>query len=867
VPREFDIGGLIKDRLLETYPNLGDKLQDHPTLTGIIGAVTHASDFLTRLLIADAQTIDVLSDLDQRPPCNFDHVDELVRWKRLELLRIAARDLVGRDSLEVVGANLAHLAEDVLAGAAKLAEVDHELVIVGMGKLGGSELNYASDIDVMFVGNGNEAGARNVMDIARKCFRVDAALRPEGRDGALVRTIDSFRQYWAQSAQTWEFQALLKARPLTGPLEKKQEWAEAARQALWQHPFGADELREVRAMKARAEAIVKRKGLDARELKRAPGGIRDIEFAVQLLQLVHGGSDHDIRSATTLTALDELTAGGYIDANDAKELANAYRFLRTVEHRLQLVEEEQTHTVPNDSIARARLAATMGFEGPNPLNEFDDELRRTRSIVRHAHEKLYFRPLLEAFARGDVGRGAEIQLSAFGFRDASRTRQAVDELTHGLARSSRLMQQLMPLLFDWLSQSPNPDDGLLGLRKLISGFRTPTHIVNTFRDSPEAARRLCLLLGTGRLFVPGMEQHPEVLDDTNHDDLLIPSASYLDRMRVALGWRQDSEARHVGLNRLARAERLRVACGDVIGLIDNTEAMNRRTQLADAVLTLTTEALQPPVPIALIAMGRYGGGELGYGSDLDLVVIHDGQNSDDQLAAENFAQELMRLINTGVNKLYAIDYDLRPEGRKGVLARSLTGCAEYYEKWASTWERQALIRARFAAGSPEVAAAFFDIIKPFVWEKPVGNEELREIRHLKARMERERIPRSGDAKFHLKLGPGSLSDVEWTVQLLQLRARVTGNNTMTALDELCAEGIVNQNDTQILKEAWQFCDSTRNRIFIVENEAGNALPADVQNLSVLARSLGISDLRDRYLQVTRRCRHVTEKLFYGQTGQ
>ena len=866
VIRDFEVSGLTMDRLRDVYPDIRDRL-DQQQFGRAVGVVTYASGFLTRLLLTDAAALDVLTDLDRRSDCDARDVESLVRWKRLELLRIAARDLLTIDALEAVGYNLARLGHDVLQASAQLAGVDDQLAIIGMGKLGGAELNYSSDIDVMFVGDCHDSAARDVMEIARKCFRVDAALRPEGRDGALVRSLDFYQRYWAEYAQTWEFQALLKARPLTGPNGLQEQWAAASQDALWSHSFAADQLRELREMKARVESIISRRGLDEREVKRGRGGIRDIEFAVQLLQLVHGATDTHIRSATTLTALNQLADGGYIAVNDAEDLSSSYRFLRAIEHRLQLIEEEQTHTIPTGSGARSHLAATMGYEGANARSEFDQQLRDRQATVRHAHEKLYFRPLLEAFAVDDVrpGSPAETQLSAFGFRDAARTRTAVQELTKGLARSSRLMQQLMPLLFDWLSSAPDPDEGLLGLRKLISGFRTPTHIVNVFRDSPEVARRLCLLLGTGRMFSRDILAHPEVLDDLGDDSLLIPTDPFVDRMRVALSWRHDSEARHDALIRLARAERLRIACADVLGLITDAEALARRSQLADAALTLALEDINPTVPIAIIALGRYGGDELGYGSDLDIVVIHDGHGAADQHEAEVVAQKLVKSIGADAkNHLYAIDYSLRPEGRKGLLARSIESCLDYYAHWASTWERQALVRARFAAGSYEVAEKFLKVTDSFVWAGPLTADELKEVRHLKARMERERIPRGGDPEFHLKLGAGSLSDVEWTTQLLQLQTGLRQRNTIAALNELVQTEALDVGDARTLETAWRFCDFARNRLYIVDDGSGDALPADLHTLAVLARSLQVAELRDKYLQVTRRSRAVAERLFYGQ---
>jgi glutamate-ammonia-ligase adenylyltransferase len=866
VTASFDINAVTLDWLRETHPDIDDRLTN-PELRHAISALTQASRFLTRLLVSDPLALDVVDNHEDRtePLCGTE--EELARWKRLELLRIATRDITGIDRLEAVGARLARLADDVLESAARLAGAD-DLVIVGMGKLGGRELNYSSDIDVMFVGRTPDATVREVMRIARQSFRVDAALRPEGRSGALVRSVESYRRYWEEAAQPWEFQALLKARVIHGPIEVTEEWSTAAYDTVWKKPFGPEELRQARQMKAQSEALIEREGHTDREVKRGRGGIRDIEFAVQLLQLVHGAADTSIRSPTTLTALAQLAAGGYIATEDADSLSESYRFLRTVEHRLQLVEEQQTHLIPTDRTSRDQLAAVLGHRGPRRLEQFEIELRRHQTRVRSAHERLYFRPLLEAFASGRVDPSSPMvtQLTAFGFTDAERTRVAVEELTRGLARSSKLMQQLMPLLFDWMSASPDPDEALLGLRTLISGFRTPSRVVNTFRDSPESARRLCMLLGTSRLFSQGLLRHPELVTDLGDDQALAPREPIVDRLRAAMNWRE-SEDRNETLLRLTRAEQVRISASDVLGIIDDEEAALRRTDLAEAVLTLSLEALDPPVPVALIAMGRFGGAELSYVSDLDVVVVHGGQTPEAQSQAETFAQLLLKHVANPAptRHLYPLDYDLRPEGKNGVLARSIEGCIDYYSNWAQNWERQALVRARPIAGDPNVIAAFMDIVDDFVWKTPITADAIREIRILKARMETERIPRNEDPTFHLKLGPGSLSDIEWTVQFLQLQHRVLGTRTLGALARLRELGHIDSNDADLLEGAWRFCDQTRNRLFLVNNGPANALPTAIPKLTALARSLERGELREDYKKFTRRSRDVVERLFYGRT--
>jgi glutamate-ammonia-ligase adenylyltransferase len=492
-------------RLREELPDFVDHLAGDAELRSTLVAVFAASRSLTRLCLTDPTALDVLTDLDASPTA-----DDAGQWKSREFLRIAARDLTGRATFEEVGAALADMSDRVLAAAFAAAP---EVAVIAMGKFGGRELNYASDVDVMFVGRGD---VRVPLEVARRSFRVDADLRPEGRNGPLVRTLNAYRSYWTRWAKTWEFQALLKARPCTGDVAIGEAFAEAAAAAVWSRPFGADEVREVRAMKARVEAEMSRRGLSDRELKRGRGGIRDVEFAVQLLQLVHGGADTALRSPTTLTALAELATAGYVDPADAGRLADTYRFLRMVEHRLQLWDEAQVHAVPPPGPALDRLARVCGYRSTamQPATaQFMADLRRHQATARTIHERLFFRPLLEAFQGAQTGRGVPERLSAFGFTDAVRTQEALRELTRGLTRTSRLMHQMLPLVLEWLSEAPDPDAGLLGLRTLASGQHRSEALVRMFRDAPDGARRLCLLLGTSRVVGAGLERHPELVAD------------------------------------------------------------------------------------------------------------------------------------------------------------------------------------------------------------------------------------------------------------------------------------------------------------------------------------------------------------------
>jgi glutamate-ammonia-ligase adenylyltransferase len=879
-----DATRLALDRLMVAQPDAAKLLADDPDLVAAAVAVTGASRSLSLVVVTDPDALSVLAALDRRMSVAGDSADELRRRKRLEELRIAARDLLGLDTLDETVAAVSALASDVLAAAHRLVAADGPpLAVIAMGKLGGHELNYASDIDVMFVGDGDpaelERRARDLIALVRTCFRVDANLRPEGRDGPLVRSLASFEAYWDRWAQPWEFQALLKARSVAGDPGLGAGFDEAARDRLWSRVFTPDDLRAIRTLKARSEGELARRGLTDREVKRGRGGIRDIEFAVQLLQLVHGRLDPDLRSPTTLTALGELGAAGYVDDDDARQLADAYRFLRRLEHRLQLRDGSPVYSMPASDAERMRLARTLGFrdtaEG-NALEQLDSALAREQGTVRAIHERLYFRPLLEAFAAGDEELlhrpgAVEARLRAFGFSDGLRTRAAVRELTRGLSRSSRLMQQILPLLLGWLSESPDPDLGLLNVRNLLDDTGRSAELIRTFRESPDTARRLCHLVGTTRLAADILQRNPDLVARLPHPARLAtrPRVELVESATTALGWRDELDERQRALRRWKDRHLVGVMGRDVLHGGSVADVGAGLTAVAEASLEAALGAFASTLPFAVIALGRFGGAELSYASDLDVVFVYEGTTATDFEEATRLAMGVRRFVAgpTPAEGIWTVDLDLRPEGKQGPVARSVEGYAAYFRRWAHVWERQAMLRARPVAGDPDVARRFMALLEDFVWQRGVSDDDVREIRRTKARIERERIPPREDPAFHLKLGRGSLSDVEWTVQLLQLARGIGSQSTSDALDALVEHGVLDRTDADVLAVAYRFCESTRNRLFLVANGPENALPAQESTLLLwLARSLETTPslLREDYRRVTRRARRVVERVFYGQ---
>jgi len=898
------------ERLIEAQPEWADALATGGTVLDAVVAIATASHSLLAALIHDRDAVVAVSDpvalavaiaesdyqrLLAHVPDADDPPAELRRCKRRSLVRIAVRDLLGMADLRTTGFELAALAQACLGTALDIAEPSVPLAIIAMGKLGGRELNYASDVDVMFVHEGAtrdaERAARSVLRTMSDqtsegiVFRTDADLRPEGRSGAISRAIGAYTAYWDRWANAWEFQALLKARGVAGDNALAARFLDEAQQRVFPDVARPDIVREIRAMKARSEAELHKRGLEEREVKRGRGGIRDIEFSVQLLQLVHGRTDARVRTPTTLDALQNLAEGGYVAAGDAERLVDAYVWLRTVEHRLQLVDEQQTHTLPAADDARTRLARVLGFRdrgGRSALQQFDQRHLAQQAVVRGLHEKLFFAPILDTLSGAGAlsAAAAEERLSAFGFSDIERTRAALRELSAGLTRHSRVMQQLLPVLLGWLSDAPDPDLGLLQLRRLTEGTARAAALSHRFRETPLAAQRACRVLGSSRVLGLALHRQPEFLSDLADDKLLDREharAELIDEAIDALVWRSDETDRRAGLRRFKRRHLLRIGARDVLGLADLETTQRELAHVADACIEAALHGRDASLPFAVIGAGRLGGEELSYASDIDLLFVYDGDGPREFAAAERLATTLMQSLGatTDEGRVFGIDANLRPEGKQGPLARSLRGYTQYYDWWSLPWEFQSLLRARAVAGDTEIANRFLALVRPFVYRDPYADSDVREIRRIKARIERERIKPGEDPQFHLKLGRGSLSDIEFTAQLLQLvhgaqHPELQVTSTVVALDRLAAAGLLDHDDADTLRDAYRLCERARNGLYLLTNTSSDSLPAGSALAEPLGRLLGFvrrpqTSLRDEYRRVTRRARAVVERVFYGRT--
>ncbi|HVY10061.1 MAG TPA: bifunctional [glutamine synthetase] adenylyltransferase/[glutamine synthetase]-adenylyl-L-tyrosine phosphorylase [Mycobacteriales bacterium] len=877
---------------------LGDWLARHPEMWRELVAETTSTTRPSRFGL-NAELLRAVDGLTGR-----DAYDALRVGYRRALLGLAARDLSGQVAFDDVAAELTDLADATLGAALRIAEAEHpsdaRLAVIAMGKCGGRELNYVSDVDVIFVVDDAESGAAaRAAAMMRACsdttaegtiWTVDAALRPEGKAGPLVRTLASHVGYYQRWASTWEFQALLKARAVAGDARLGAEYVAAVGPMVWEAAGRPSFVEDVQAMRRRVIGTLSAAEA-TREVKLGPGGLRDVEFAVQLLQLVHGRGDDQLRSPTTLVALAALADGGYVGRDDAAQLAAAYRFLRTVEHRLQLQHLRRTHLLPADEDSLRWLARSMRYRDIDAWQSaYDGHVRE----VRRLHEKLFYRPLLNAVARLPAEgtrltpEAATARLKALGFADPAAALRHLEALTSGVSRNAAILRALLPAMLGWFAEAADPDAGLLSFRQVSDALGSTPWYLRVLRDEGATAERLARLLATSRYVADLLGRAPETVALLADDDELLPRGP--DALRgelLAVSRRNDDwEDAVVAVRGLRRRELIRIACGDLLGLVGVTEVGRALSDVAAATLAAALETARRsvrtrlghdlPVRLAVIGMGRLGGMEQGYGSDADVLFVYEplGQDGPDcTAAAHEVAQELRRLLTVPApDPSLVVDADLRPEGRQGPLVRSLASYAEYYERWSAPWEMQALLRATPIAGDPDLGGRFIELIDPLRYPaEGLLPAQLREIRRLKARMEAERLPRGVDPALHIKLGRGGLADVEWVAQVLQLGHGATvpalrTTATIEAITVAAEEGLLATEDARALQDAWVIASRVRNAIVLARGRASDVVPSDARALSAVARAMGYgpgqgSDLLEDYRRASRRARAVHERVF------
>ncbi len=923
-------------RLLGASDALAEFLMRHPDQSDVVTtpASQQPSDSATfRRSLHESVKSDASNSMPHAGVIGTEAYFSLRARYRRHLTEIALRDLGAispTDHMPEAARELSDLAAAALDAALAVSraelqdnfrqdEIDQvRLSVIGMGKCGARELNYISDVDVIYVIDGgdlDEAKAATVgtalaAGISRAIsssgsepglWEVDTNLRPEGREGPLVRTLESHLQYYQRWAQSWEFQALLKSRVIAGDLKLGQRYEQTMEPLIWAASTREGFVESVQSMRKRVTANIPDHEV-GRQIKLGVGGLRDVEFTVQLLQLVHGRVDETVRIRDTTGAIQALSNGGYISRHDAADFDRAYRYLRVLEHRIQLAHLRRTHLMPeSDEAKRALARSSLGAnERIRPSAEhLMQTWRRTRKLVHSLHETIFYRPLLATasnLSTEDVKlspEAARARLAALGYLDPKGAMRHIEALTAGISRRASLQRQLLPVLLGWLADGVDADAGLLGFRRLSEALGQSPWFLGMLRDSKAAAERLCHILSGSRFITDLLEASSESTAWLGTDKDLIPrpfEAQWQEIRAKMIRHPGPEEAMRL-IRLIRRREILRTAIADSSGLLDQTDvgrALSNadRAAILGALHVAERDAFKDEAPateMLVVALGRQGGREIRYASDADVLYVHRPLPGADprkaQLQAETIAGRVSALLKqpckppVQAERVLEIDADLRPEGTSGPLVRSLDSYQKYYNRWSLGWEAQALLRARPIAGSDALAEDFVSVVDPVRYPESFSDNDVREIRRIKARVESERLPRGADPARHLKLGRGALSDVEWLVQLIQLQhahkeSTLRTTETETALDAIRVAELLPVADVETLLESWRLTSRIRAGIIIWSGRVSDQLPSSRRDLEAVARWCGYGvgqagDLEEDYLRLTRRSRGIFERYFYG----
>ncbi|MFQ5883313.1 MAG: bifunctional [glutamate--ammonia ligase]-adenylyl-L-tyrosine phosphorylase/[glutamate--ammonia-ligase] adenylyltransferase, partial [Candidatus Methylomirabilales bacterium] len=883
-----------------------------------------------RLPMQKADLARELASMTERLPNVERKWDVLRRFKVREILRIALQDLLGNQDLAGITQELSRLAEVILQRAYEICHKeltrrfgrpqvlgpagraqDCAFCILGMGKLGGEELNYSSDIDILFVykAEGETTGVPDRANIREgrisnheyfaklaemivraigtvtpdgSVFRVDTRLRPGGRQGDLCLSLQGYETYYESWGQTWERQALIKARPVAGDEGLGRRFLQMVTPFIYRKYVDQTAVQEVRAMKARIEQSLRQDRKLTRDVKRGFGGIREIEFVVQAFQLLHGGRDSWIREAHTLRALHRLAERRYLSGEDYTALVKAYVFLRTVEHRLQILHHRQTHTLPEDQRQLFHLARRSGYHSRISAEPVEDFLRDYRAHT-HAVRRVYDALLSEREAPAAVVERDEIALFFEGAVPAKEIRERLQEVGfEDLERAYRNFQLLRdgppfahyskagrwalahvaPHLMKALRDTPDPDMALNHFERLVAAMGAQGVFLSILAEKPEALSILFRLFGVSDFLARTLIQHPEIIDLFLDPAGLIHRRSrgeLLQGLREALRAPPPGSGKLDALRRFKKVEELGIGAWDVLGEGDLTDTQAELTLLAEVCLTgaleLAWEEVGPryhvvePTGFAIVGLGKLGGAEMNYSSDLDLAFVYDDRirwTEPSTSAIEFFSKLADRVtknltVITREGSTYRVDSRLRPGGSKGPLAQSVAAFRDHFDRLAESWERQAYIKARVVAGDERLAETLLGLVQAFVYEQPAPSDLGQRIDAMRYRMEGERVKRG--AGLHLKLGSGGMVEVEFIVQYLQLlhgneRVALRERNTLKALDALHSHGLLFAEEYQSLRDSYRFLRMAENRLRIVADLSVNTIPKTPAKLQKLARRLG-----------------------------
>ena len=893
---------------------------------GGINVRREGGDFLTALR-AFAEPMQDFADL----------CATLRRFKEREVLRIGLRDLGGVAPFQEVAQELSDLASSCLElacgycyrmlvgeyGRPLVREPGERMdacgfVILGMGKLGGRELNFSSDIDLQYLhasdegetegGPGLDGPVRISCDaffvklaelITRAMgevteegfvFRTDLRLRPHGKSGKITNSLRGAEFYYESWGDTWERAALIKARPVAGEIELGKQFLQQVEPFVYRRYLDFTAIEEIQGLKQRLER--------ARTSTRAPfnlkymmGGIREIEFFVQALQLIYGGKFPVLRESNTLRTLEQLETTGIIRAEDHQCLREAYITWRTLEHRVQMVHNEQTHSLPEAPGDLQRLAKAMGYLGAHLEETLRADLTQRAAAVREVSKRLFSRPsvvvsgemgdFLELLGDEDTKERVVEKLEGWGFREPDRAYHALLAMSQGppLTRfpeqARRLLHRLVPAMLSEALASPSPEQALNHLEEFVGKVGARTSFYALLAENPQIVTFLMRLFGTSFYLSNFFIQHPELLDT-----FVLAEASSPQRGRDLMALELKEELRASpsleekldALRRFHHTELLRIGLNDLYGTLDTQEVSEQLTDMAEVCLeaawelcreelrprygipmTVDAEGRQREAPMVILGLGALGAREMAYHSDLDLIFIYAGEGETTRGLSNHdyFARLAQRLISalsspTREGYAYQVDARLRPSGRFGPLVTSLSAFEAYHAEQGLTWERQALLRARCVAGEEGLAARIQGVVHQIVYERPFTEAMISEIHHLRERMRHE-LAREYKGRHNVKLGRGGLVEVLFIVQLLQLQfGRSTHPlrtpDTVEALSELRSYGLLTPGVYETLISAYRFLRRLENGLRLIHDRSLNEFREEPEELGELARHLYRGDL-------------------------
>jgi len=894
--------------------------------------------FLRQIRIAQKSRADHAKDLNAniKESMSFDEFcAALRRHKQREYLRIGARDLLAAVTMEETVRELTVLAEAALDAAYHFcrAEVEKDygplnlpgsdkpnrFVVLGMGKLGGCELNFSSDIDVIFLYESDEGessgGPKGKLDprnffaaVGKKIihamgqvtedgfvFRIDLRLRPLGANGPLVQSTGAAMLYYESWGQCWERAALIKARPVAGERELGSDFIKEIQPFIYRRYLDYTTVDELRHMKLRIENELLGAGDKERNLKLGYGGIREIEFFTQAMQLVNGGYVPQVRGPSTLPALVELERYQFIAAAERDKLTEAYRFLRQAEHKVQIVQEAHAHSIPEGKNEEQAFARRLGYKRKGKLTErqlfWRDHRRHTRA-VRSIFDRLFYGAQKEweggaASSTGSVWNDLDrretvtSELARSGFKDAAKAYENLLAIRDGEVfappspKRLKVMRILGPALISEITKSGAPDQTLMNLAKFSHSIGGRTGFLTLLAENPETMRLLVTLFAESQFLTDLILHRPELIDTLIRVDLTRIDKSrdeMLGELRASLDEAEDVEAKLNALRRYKTEEFIRVGLHDLGGAIELLQALRQLSDLAEAcvqaALDLTLAEIGqkygtvPQGRFTVIGGGKMGGREIDYNSDLDLIFVYDAAEDAQSsggpqgaLPAHDYyvrvGQKLLSYLAAPTEEgiAYKIDMQLRPSGKSGPLVSSLAAFRAYHKSSSQLWERQALIKTRYVAGDATLGKEVESITAAFAYGKGLDPEGVAEIHHLRMRMEHE-LAGEDTTRFNLKKGRGGLVDIEFLTQMLQLThghrfPNLRRRGTLEALQALYREKILKRDDYRSLSGGYLFLRRLDHRLRLERDQSIDAFEAEPGRLDGIARALGYGARRAR----------------------